>query len=59
MSVLGGVVELEPSRVVAEFVDADRQDVQHPAGRLRAAGGGLNVEIRLRDVVDTKRMRRF
>jgi hypothetical protein len=43
---------MKAARLVAEFVDADRKDVQHPAGRLSAACLGLNVQSRLRKVVD-------
>jgi hypothetical protein len=43
---------MQAARLVAELVNADGQHVQHPAGRLRAAGLCLNVQSRLRDFVE-------
>jgi hypothetical protein len=59
VGVLGGIVEMQAARLVAERVDPDRKDVQRAAGRLGAAGLGLNVQSRLRQLVDADRARRF
>jgi hypothetical protein len=40
--VLGGIIEMQAARLVAETIDADRQHMQDPAGRFGAAGRPLD-----------------
>jgi hypothetical protein len=48
---------VEVAGLVAERIDADRQDMQYRARRLGAGGFDLNIKSRLRNFVDTDRPR--